>query len=116
MPVICDSLHSWCRLGRLATFIATSTIACVIVAHAQTPEATLAQSTGSETSASCSFTIPYSRVPATPASDHVGLSYAISAATPGAPPLVLRYSTRGIATIAVPASGTNTTESVAATI
>ena len=114
-----------------SSFPANTTITCSVTANADNVStnpvgssvfieqaSTTAAISGA--SASCSVTIPYSWTLATPASDHVGLGYTITASTPAAAPIValttLRYSSQEIATIPVPASGTTTTQSVAATI
>lgn len=67
--------------------------------------------------ATCSVTIPYSWALAGGSTDMVSLAYTISVPEPGTGmALPQRLSTQGIASIHVPANGSTTTETIAATI
>jgi hypothetical protein len=73
---------------------------------------------GTGTTVTCTVTVPYSWKLATASTDRVNLSYSVIlpvnfTATTGYPK---RQGTQSLGTIAVPVSGTTTTEAIAATI
>jgi hypothetical protein len=108
-----------------STIPTTDKISCLVTAvvfdttSSNTIEETAAvAATRSGASATCKVTIPYSWPLASATADQVQLSYEINApglltATNGLP---LRSSTQSIGHIAVPKTGTTTTETVVATI
>jgi hypothetical protein len=109
-----------------ATIAATAKIACsvsaevidnITAAPAVILEEAAALATRSGTTATCTVTIPYSWNLATATSDKVTLSYVLSAPAEATVTTAYpqRLSSQGIATIAVPANGATTNETVTAT-
>jgi len=107
-----------------ATIAATAKIACS--ANASTvdlatgnfvTEEAVVLATRSGTTATCTVNIPYSWNLGSAATDKVALTYSLQApaAATAATAFPVRLSSQSIATIAVPASGTTTTETVTAT-
>jgi hypothetical protein len=77
------------------------------------------QATRSGSTATCTVTIPYSWALLNSATDQVQLTYTISVPSNGvvgATGLPARVSTKGFASIKVPATGATTTETIKATI
>lgn len=109
-----------------STFASTAKIGCTIIANVQdlstlnniVEQAGNAVARGTGSTVTCTATIPYSWTLGSATTDRVMLSYIIQApvaASAGAA-FPNRLSEQSLGTISVPANGTTTNESIAATI
>ena len=108
-----------------STFASTAPIACIAAGGLSDSGITIGEGAGTlvtrgtGTTVTCSVTIPYSWSLATASTDTINLSYSIItaasfAAVAGEFPN--RHGAQSLGKIAVPATGTTTTETIAATI
>ena len=110
-----------------STIAATAKIGCEVDASLEdigsgnfiSESAATAVARGSASTVTCKATIPYTWKLATASTDMIGLSYTITspvAVATAAAEFPLRISSQSLPSIKVPATGTTTTEAVAATI